>query len=244
MDAHALLTSQGWRGTGHSMHPTSDTNGLSRPLLVSQKDNNYGVGRKQHKTSDMWWMNAFDRSLKGLETDGGKLVQTVTSGGLDMVVKGGARWVGSGSGGLYGSFVKGDSLGGTITPEKSGAEMVERKRRRDGETKEDRRARKAAKRSAKLLESTSGETTEIEAKAETKEERKARRAAKKISKEEEPAVEGEPEPVEVDEFPLKVETKEQRKERKRQKRILKEAEQKAMEDASSSKAQKKKRRKE
>src|SRR5271168_2878782 len=100
MNAHALLTSQGWRGTGHSLHPTSDKTGLSRPLLVARKQNNLGVGKKQHKTSDMWWMNAFDKSLKGLDiAEEGKIVQTVTNEGLDMVVKGGSKFVGNG--GLY-----------------------------------------------------------------------------------------------------------------------------------------------
>lgn len=68
MDSHALLTAQGWRGTGHSLHASSDAIGLARPLLVSQKQNNLGLGKKQHKTSDMWWMNAFDKSLAGLDT--------------------------------------------------------------------------------------------------------------------------------------------------------------------------------
>jgi nucleolar protein TMA23 len=151
MDAHALLTSQGWRGTGNSLHPTNNSIGLSKPLLVSQKQNNLGLGKKQHKTSDMWWMNAFDSSLKGLDTTKqGQVVQTVTNGGLDMVVKGGAKWVG-GKGGLYASFVRGECLSGTITPESNeGSEDTSGKKRRrhegEKEGKEERRARKAARR--------------------------------------------------------------------------------------------------
>ncbi|OBT52950.1 hypothetical protein VE04_06725, partial [Pseudogymnoascus sp. 24MN13] len=77
MNAHALLTSQGWRGSGHSLHAHSDSIGLARPLLVSQKQNTLGVGKKQHRTSDMWWMNAFDKSLQGLDTSKeGQVVQT------------------------------------------------------------------------------------------------------------------------------------------------------------------------
>jgi nucleolar protein TMA23 len=195
MDAHALLTSQGWRGSGHSLHPTSDKNGLSRPLLVSRKQNNLGVGKKQHKTSDMWWMNAFDKSLKGLDTaQDGRVVQTLTNGGLDMVAKGGSKFVGNV--GLYASFVKGESLSGTITPEESERPEAAKKRRRVesvAETKEERRARKAAKRTANLLPPVSTDelvpTTEekedtIIEKAETKEQRRERRKQKKLMRQE------------------------------------------------------------
>jgi len=199
MDAHALLTSQGWRGTGNSLHPTSNSVGLSRPLLVSQKQNTLGVGKKQHRTSDMWWMNAFDSSLKGLDTSKeGRVVQTVTNGGLDMVKKGGAKFVGN-VGGLYASFVKGEPLSGTLTPEESGAstpveykDESQRKRKRDGdviESKEERRARKAAKKDPRIeglsIEDTPllNEKEESSGELETKEERRARKAAKKALKE-------------------------------------------------------------
>lgn len=294
MDAHALLTSQGWRGKGHSLHPTSDSTGLSRPLLVSQKANNHGIGKKQHKTSDMWWMNAFDKSLQGLDTsEQGKVVQTVTSGGLDMVVKGGAKWVG-GKGGLYASFVRGEGLGGTITPEtdESGSGVKSRNRNEESlgkkrsrkeknESVEERRKRKAAKRAERLQsasEDTADSETRVESKekrkakrdaekalitqdaaaeldvhkmnleetngkAETREERKARKAAKKAATIQEAASEKEADKMEVDDAADKVETKEERRERKRQKKLLKEAEQKALEEVSSSKASKRKRRK-
>ncbi|KAF4635012.1 hypothetical protein G7Y89_g3084 [Cudoniella acicularis] len=236
MDAHALLTSQGWRGTGNSLHPTSNTIGLSRPLLVSKKDNTLGVGKKQHRTSDMWWMNAFDNSLKGLDTSKqGTVVQTITSGGLDMVKKGGARFAGTAAGGgLYASFVRGECLSGTITletsenttPEESGTstpvevevkKSKEKRRKEDRklekETKEERRARKAARRAARVNDSAPKKDEEVE------------------------------EAEEVDEdSPTKPETKEERKERRRLKKLAKEAEQKYVE-ASSEKAKKKKRRK-
>ena len=189
MNAHALLTSQGWRGTGHSLHPTSDLTGLSRPLLVSQKTNNLGVGKKQHKTSDMWWMNAFDKSLQGLDTSAqGKVVQRITNSGLDMVVKGGAKWVGGG-GGLYACFVKGEVLGGTIELQKeeersrsTREEPPKRKRKRDEgeverESKEERRARKAAKRAARAAVE---EIPAVEEKAETKERSERKRLRRKL----------------------------------------------------------------
>ncbi|PSS08809.1 hypothetical protein M430DRAFT_37543 [Amorphotheca resinae ATCC 22711] len=221
MNAHALLTSQGWRGTGHSLHPTSDETGLSRPLLVSRKVNNLGVGKKQHKTSDMWWMNAFDKSLKGLDTsEEGKVVQKITNGGLDMVVKGGSKYVGSG-GGLYASFVRGEPLNGTITEETSEKPTVAdqeppaKKRRKHGD------------------------------RAESKEERRARKAAKRALRAKEAAAKEEPQTEEAQDASVKkLETKEQRKERKRrEKDSSREAEREAGESSSESK-KKKKRRKE
>ena len=158
MDAHALLTSQGWRGSGHSLHPSSDTTGLRRPLLVSKKQNVLGVGKKQHRTSDMWWQNAFDSSLKGLDTSKeGEVVQTVTNGGLDMAKKGGGRFVGSE--GRYACFVRGEGLLGTMKAEertsedsvikKNHREQNDKRRNDETETKEERRARKAARRAAR-----------------------------------------------------------------------------------------------
>lgn len=203
MDAHALLTSQGWRGSGHSLHPTSDNSGLSRPLLISRKQNNLGVGKKQHKTSDMWWMNAFDKTLKGLDTtQEGKVVQTLTNGGLDMVAKGGSKF--AGNGGLYASFVRGERLGGTITPEEAERPEPAKRRRRakdGGETKEERRAIKAAKRAAQArnlvaLEQAASPSTDelaqtikheadvVVEETEAKEQRRERRKQKKHMRQE------------------------------------------------------------
>lgn len=259
MDAHALLTSQGWRGTGNSLHPTNNAIGLSRPLLVSKKVDNLGIGKKQHRTSDMWWLNAFDSSLKGLDTSKeGQVTQTVTSGGLDMVQKAGAKWVGS-KGGLYASFVRGEMLGGTIEEEsesgkssKSGKEgSWEKKRKRgDGEeTKEERRARKAVKREAKatrveeLVMEESARKKKTEDKPETKEGRRARKAAKRVLRDQESkSVEESNEDDEMADA-KQLETKEERKERRQLKKLAKGADQKEAE-ASPEKAKKKKRRKE
>jgi nucleolar protein TMA23 len=180
------------------------------------------VGKKQHKTSDMWWMNAFDKSLKGLDTkDEGKVVQTLTNGGLDLVSKGGSEFVGSG--GLYASFVRGESLSGTITPEDpevqspaKGQRIEERK-----ETKEERRARKVARRAARARGLLNLEDAV-------------------------PAPINEPPPAhgeEGDEVTEEVETKVQRRERRRQKKLMRQAENNSVKDAIKP-AKKKKRRKE
>jgi nucleolar protein TMA23 len=222
MDAHALLTSQGWRGSGHSLHPTSDKNGLSRPLLVSRKQNNLGVGKKQHRTSDMWWMNAFDKSLKGLDTaEEGKVVQTLTNGGLDIVAKGGSKFVGNG--GLYASFVRGESLSGTITPEEAEKPPAAKKQSRDEdthETKEERRARKAAKRAVRARSLLAAGPV---APLPTDE-------SAQIIEEEEDIV-GE-----------EMETKEHRRERRKQKKLMSQAEEDVMKGVTTNTKRKKRRK--
>jgi nucleolar protein TMA23 len=148
----------------------------------------------------MWWINAFDKSLKGLDTsEEGRVVQTVTNGGLDMVARGGSKFVGSG--GLYAFFVRGESLSGTITLEAtevsnpaSPPTKVREQSASTGETKEERRARKAAKLATRagsslVLESLQPVSTDkvedetadnAEAEAETKEQRRERRKQKKL----------------------------------------------------------------
>jgi nucleolar protein TMA23 len=129
MNAQAHLLAQGWAGPGHSL-PSSSGSGLSRPLLVAQKQNNLGLGKKKFDLADQWWLRAFDDSLKGINsTTGGapesanveteiRVVQTRAGGDLDMVRSGGGKWVGRG--GLYGRFVKGEVLGGTFEEQEEG----------------------------------------------------------------------------------------------------------------------------
>ncbi|KAI9648406.1 hypothetical protein NHQ30_003040 [Ciborinia camelliae] len=233
MNAHALLTSQGWRGTGHSLHHSSDTIGLSRPLLVSKKDNVLGVGKKQHKTSDMWWMNAFDASLKGLDTSKEGQIKVQEGGGLEMVVKGGSKWVG-GKGGLYSFFVRGETVGGTIEEkEKEVVEIIvkEEKRgrgkdkKRKGEerkeSKEERRERKEKKRADRAKKATAVEAEKSKAVNETKATTQGANSAdseKKETKEE----------------------RRERKERKRQKKLLRQSEKESSDTSSTSETSKKK----
>ncbi|TEY74609.1 hypothetical protein BOTCAL_0072g00050 [Botryotinia calthae] len=236
MNAHALLTSQGWRGTGHSLHHSSDTIGLSRPLLVSKKDNLLGVGKKMHKTADMWWLNAFDASLKGLDTSKEGQVKVQEGGGLEMVVKGGSKWVG-GKGGLYSFFVRGETVGGTIEDrekekkvmeiivkeEKSGKGKDKDKKRRKGEerkeSKEERRARKEKKRADRARKSAAKEAKKI------KEGKEAKTLSASSTDSE------------------KTETKEERRERKeqkRQKKLLRQSEKESSDTSSTSEIVKKK----
>lgn len=99
MDAAGILKSHGWRGTGHSLDTSN--RGLVKPLLVSHKQDLLGLGKKKNLVSDQWWMRAFDESLRELGTGKTTTLQQVGKTGI-------AR------GGLYGFFVKGETLGGTI----------------------------------------------------------------------------------------------------------------------------------
>ena len=124
MDTTAYLTRHGWLGAGHSLHPSG--HGIKKPLLVSKKLNVLGVGKKQHDVhADQWWARAFDATLKDLNinTDGpsGKLEEVTFGTGAKQLAMGGrmgrmgGKW--AANGGLYGAFIRGQGLDGTISPE-------------------------------------------------------------------------------------------------------------------------------
>jgi nucleolar protein TMA23 len=121
MDTAAYLHSQGWAGHGHALHHSG--RGITKPLAVNQKNNVLGIGKKKHDAhADQWWARAFDETLKGINTTkdvNTGATQSVQLGSgaqaLQMAGRGGARW--GGGKGLYGHFVRGESLGGTLTPE-------------------------------------------------------------------------------------------------------------------------------
>ncbi|KAL6889313.1 hypothetical protein HDV57DRAFT_486598 [Trichoderma longibrachiatum] len=161
MDAHALLSAQGWRGTGHSLHKTDDSIGLAKPLLLNRKTNTKGLGNTKHFTSDLWWMDAFDEQLKGLDTSKeGKVEQTVTTGKLNALDPGRVSKYS-----IYASFVRGGFLQGTITPEltddptstesdksddkKTTSSKATKSTKPKKESKEEKRARKEEKRRRK-----------------------------------------------------------------------------------------------
>ncbi|KAK6820979.1 hypothetical protein PG987_015379 [Apiospora arundinis] len=192
IDAHALLTSQGWRGKGHSLHPTNDATGLKHHILI-KRDGNDGAGlglKKDHKV-EAWWMNAFDQALKGIDTTSGTMKRTAGGGNLELdkiVSKGVYKY--SGGNGLYSSFVKGGLLAGTVekslttgllTPPESGvstpaATIDEDSSSGKKETKEERRARRDAK---KLQKAEKAAKLEAETKAAAKATKKANKKAEK-----------------------------------------------------------------
>ncbi|RYP12852.1 hypothetical protein DL767_011077 [Monosporascus sp. MG133] len=206
MNAHALLTAQGWRGTGHSLHPTSDGNGLTHHILIKRNNDGSGLGSKKDHKAEAWWLNAFDQALKGIDTAGGTMKQTLRGGTLEKITsKGAAKY--TGSRGLYNSFVRGGVLQGTVdvsaalpTPPDSGVASPagEEEEEEVKETKEERRARREAKRSRKEQKGKEKEARrraaeKVEKKkakkaertaGETKEERHTRRDARRRRKEE------------------------------------------------------------
>lgn len=208
MDARALLTSQGWRGTGHSLHKSDDSIGLSKPILASRKDNTLGIGRKNHVTSDQWWLNALDEQLKSLDTSNKtSIVQTKKNTKLDSLLTAGAGKY-KGANALYACFVSGGMLEGTLkwksegestdaTPEAEATpvrtETKEERRARRAEKKRrkaEKSARKLAKKSAAAAAASKPAEKKDESKdskksskkgatPETKEERRARKEAKR-----------------------------------------------------------------
>jgi nucleolar protein TMA23 len=199
MDAAALLKSQGWRGKGFSLHPTNNTIGLSKPLLISRNTDGRGIGQKAHYTSDQWWLHAFDQKLKGLDTSKkGTVTQSVTQGKLDVIASSQPNGKYTGVSGLYASFVRGGMLEGTMmeidlvaggestdaTPvtssEESDGSVSRRMRRRQekrGESKAERHARRAA-RAARKAEKAARKAADAKA-ARKAIEKAAKKAAKK-----------------------------------------------------------------
>jgi nucleolar protein TMA23 len=218
MDAAALLRAQGWRGKGFSLHPTNNTIGLSKPLLISRNTDGSGVGKKAHYTSDQWWLHAFDQKLKGLDTSQkGVVTQSVTQGKLDVVASSQPKGKYVGVSGLYSSFVRGGMLDGTMddpavtttgdstpatTSEDSEAGSVSRKEKR-GESTAERQARKAGKRLRKAEKARRKEADRAVEKAIAKAAKKEMKRARKAS-----------------------ETKEERRARKEERRARKEAKRK------------------
>ncbi|GKT64619.1 DNA-directed RNA polymerase II subunit Rpb1 [Colletotrichum tofieldiae] len=175
MDAHALLSAQGWRGKGHSLHATDDSIGLAKPLLLNRKDNTKGLGTKAHFTSDTWWMNAFDEQLQGLDTSKkGQVTQTLTQGRLNQIEKvSGGKWM------LYASFVRGGFLEGTIQEHERRAKEEEEG---SGASTPESEETATSSESEAEAEVRSKKNKEKKERGETKEERRARRVAKKARK--------------------------------------------------------------
>ncbi|KAL7787427.1 hypothetical protein V8C37DRAFT_390722 [Trichoderma ceciliae] len=170
MNAHALLSAQGWRGTGHSLHKTDDSIGLAKPLLLNRKTNTKGLGNVKHFTSDLWWMNAFDEQLKGLDTSKkGQVVQTVKTGKLNALDQGRVSKYS-----VYASFVRGGFLEGTISAETTDDSTSAESDRSDEKETESTRAKPAKSKK----ESKEEKRARKEEKRKRKEARAIRRAAK------------------------------------------------------------------
>ncbi|KAI1353404.1 hypothetical protein F5Y01DRAFT_60418 [Xylaria sp. FL0043] len=197
MNAHALLTAQGWRGTGHSLHPTSDSNGLTHHILIKRNQDGSGLGSKKDHKQEAWWLNAFDQALKGIDMKSGTMKQTLKGGALEKITARNAATKYTGARGLYTSFVRGGIMEGSVndpaaclpTPPDSGAgtplatepeAKIEKKGKRE-ETKEERRARREAKRLRKAEKEARREAQRRA--AEKVEKKKAKKAERQAAKE-------------------------------------------------------------
>ncbi|KAG0138147.1 hypothetical protein HOY82DRAFT_666681 [Tuber indicum] len=114
-----------------------------KPILYSQKLNNYGIGKKQH-SSDQWWEKAFDSQLKNLDVAsvGGEVTVTqtaknVTPIGLERIARFYIRFV---RGGVLhgGKEIAGAERDGKEVAARSGVERKSKtvKKKRKNERKE------------------------------------------------------------------------------------------------------------
>ena len=181
MDASGYLKKHGWQGSGHSLD--GNGRGLKKPLLVSKKVDVLGVGLNKHAAvSDQWWLRAYDQGLATLGTGKESALAQAQKHGVNR-------------GGLYGRFVKGEGVPGTLgqdiwpstktgevkkvevngmlpTPQDSDAqeEKAERKRKRADKAEE--------KKSKRNADSGKEDSKEKAAKKAKKNAKKATKAAK------------------------------------------------------------------
>ncbi|KAI0976792.1 hypothetical protein F4678DRAFT_124472 [Xylaria arbuscula] len=191
MNAHALLTAQGWRGTGHSLHPTSDSNGLTHHILIKRNQDGSGLGSKKDHKQEAWWLNAFDQALKGIDMKTGTMKQTLKGGALEKITARNAATKYTGTRGLYTSFVRGGVMEGSVndpaaslpTPPESGAgtPLASEPEAKKKETKGERRARREAKRIRKAEKEAQREA--LKRAAEKVEKKKAKKAERQAAKE-------------------------------------------------------------
>jgi hypothetical protein len=143
MDAHAHLLSLGWAGPGHALDSrpsktykqqgkrgleydpkqlaTNTGVGLIKPLMVSQRKDRFGIGKKDPKHEpaggNEWWLKGFETALGNIGKSESERSGTATP--VQALVNGQKHQ------GLYGFFVKGQLMEGTI-----GQELLRRSRKR------------------------------------------------------------------------------------------------------------------
>ena len=147
MDTRAHLLSLGWAGPGHSLdsrphkgkqglsydprHAQNNGIGLVKPLLVSQKKNTFGIGKKAHEPAagNEWWLKGFEAALGNV----GRSDSKGTSGTVTPLDTDGYRGKPAG---LYQFFVKGGEIEGTIGKEFAKAKGLEKRKKRKSDTVE------------------------------------------------------------------------------------------------------------
>ncbi|CAP94074.1 hypothetical protein E8E15_003937 [Penicillium rubens] len=185
MDAQAYLIKHGWSGPGNPLNPNKRPGahsglGLTRPLLVSRKANNHGVGKKTTKDpTNQWWLRGFEDALKGVGDNSFEANSARENNALTSE--------------LYRHFVRGEGLAGTLEgtdkkkEDESGTSTSksESKRKREDGDEGDRKARKLAKAARKVEKAERKEARRVKraAKAERREKKIAGKLAKKALRE-------------------------------------------------------------
>ena len=156
MDAQAYLMRHGWSGPGNPLNPnrrpgTHSGLGLTRPLLVSRRENKIGIGKTSTKDpTNQWWLRGFEEALRGVGTDGTASPNTAV-GGLareeNTLTRNGSQ--------LYKFFVRGEVIPGTLLDKKkapaarsrleTGRGMGEEGRKEKGQKQAEERGRKRRK---------------------------------------------------------------------------------------------------
>ena len=73
MNTSAYLAYHGWKGEGHALQPSG--RGLKKPLLTSQKQNVFGLGKTRGSAlTNQWWLNSFNKSLKEFDLQDKKAI--------------------------------------------------------------------------------------------------------------------------------------------------------------------------
>jgi len=187
MNARAYLQSQGWRGDGHTLHPTNDSIGINKRISVSRKNQfeTKGLGSTQY-VQEQWWLSSLQEQLSGLEktANGGiarKKEKEAKKSDIDTKSQ------------LYKMFVRGGMLEGSVglvaegDDDPSSAEDENRIELNDNAVEVMLAAclkttLKPAAREGSSDTTTSSES--VSARTETKEERRVRREAKRKRKHE------------------------------------------------------------
>lgn len=118
MDTAAYLAKHGWLGAGHSLHPNG--HGIKKPIHVAEKLDVLGVGKKKHDIhADQWWARMFDSTLKDLKIGENRSLANpstslATSDRQHINVRPQQQPKIIQTSSLYRTFVKGESLVGTI----------------------------------------------------------------------------------------------------------------------------------
>ena len=107
-------------------------NGLIKPLLMSQKRNTFGIGKKAHEPAagNEWWLKGFEAALSNV----GKSESERTSGTATPELGHPANGHSGKHIGLYGFFVKGGEMEGTIgSQEREECTSIRRQKRKSDE---------------------------------------------------------------------------------------------------------------